>query len=73
MLQADAAHVVGEREQEIVMIVVVRAVKFVGLLHQGAVRLELLRLHFQQIRRGRPRCPDEPGAGPPGSRSSRLK
>ena len=39
MLQADAAHLVGEGEQEVIMIVVVRAVKFVGLLHQGAMRI----------------------------------
>ncbi len=50
MLQADSAHVIGEREQKIVMIVVVRTVKFVGLLHQGSVRLQLLGLRFQQFR-----------------------
>src|SRR5580700_9795436 len=49
MLQADAAHVIGEREQNVVMIVVMRAVKFVGLLYQGAVRFQLLGLHLQQI------------------------
>ena len=50
MLQADAAHVIGEGEQEVVMIVVMRAVKFVGLLHQRAVRFQLLGFHLQQIR-----------------------
>ena len=42
MLEADAAHLVGERDQEIVVVVVVRAVELVGLLHQLAVRLDLL-------------------------------
>ena len=64
MLEADAAHVVGEREQEIVMIVVVRAVELVGLLHEGAVGLELLGLDHEH-RRGPRRCPDAPAQGRP--------
>ena len=50
MLEADAAHVVAEGQQEVIVIVVVRAVEFVGLLHESAVRFELLRLDLQQIR-----------------------
>ena len=33
---------VADREQEIVVVVVVRAVELVGLLHEGAVLLDLV-------------------------------
>ena len=49
VLQPDAAHLVAERDQEIVMVVVVRAVQLVHLLHQVAECLELLRFHLEVL------------------------
>ena len=42
MLETDAAHAIREREQEIVVVVVLRAEQPIRLLHEIAVRLELL-------------------------------
>jgi len=37
MLQSDSAHTIGESEKKIIMIVMVRTEKFIGLLDQPAV------------------------------------
>ena len=50
MFKPDAAHRVRERQQEIVMIVMVRAEQLVSLLHQIAMRLKLLRADLQFVR-----------------------
>jgi hypothetical protein len=42
MLQPDAAHAIRQRQEEIVVVVVVRAERLVRLLHQIAVRLQLI-------------------------------
>ncbi len=41
MLQADAAETVGQRQQELIVVVVARTVELVGLLHQRAVQGDL--------------------------------
>ena len=49
MLQSNSAHAIAEGQQEIVMIIVVGIEKPVGLGHERAVRLEVLRLRLQQV------------------------
>jgi hypothetical protein len=49
MLQAFAAHFVAQRQQEVVVIVVMRAVELVHLLHQREMRLQLLGLDLQVL------------------------
>jgi hypothetical protein len=51
MLETVAGQPVREREQEVVMIVVMRAEEPVGLRHQVAMELQLLRRHLQVLRR----------------------
>jgi len=53
VLQPVAAQLVGQREQEVVMIVVMRAEQRRRLAHQRAMRLQLLRRHLQVFRRVR--------------------
>ncbi len=50
MFQANAVHLVAERQQEVVVIVVVRAKIAVGLLHQIAMRLQVFRFDRQVFR-----------------------
>ncbi|MNV58444.1 hypothetical protein D3C71_1508220 [compost metagenome] len=49
VLQADAAELVGQRQQELVAVEVACAVELVHLLHQRAVRLDLLWLGGQRF------------------------
>ena len=48
MLEADTAHAIGQREKEIVVVVMVRAEYFVRLLHERQVRCQLLKPEFVQ-------------------------
>ncbi len=48
MLQADVAQRVRRRDQEVVMVVVVRAVEFVGLLDQLLVDLQHVVGHVER-------------------------
>ena len=50
MLKTDAAHAVGQRQQEIVVIKVMTAVELQGLGQHVPVGLFLLRLGFQKFR-----------------------
>jgi hypothetical protein len=50
MFQTVAAHLVAEREQEVVMVVVMRAVELVHLLHERTMDLHLLRRDLQILR-----------------------
>lgn len=49
MFQADTAQLLGQRQQEFVMVEVTRAVQLVHLLHQRSVRLDLLGLGLQRF------------------------
>jgi hypothetical protein len=50
VLQADARHLVAQREQEVVVVVVARAVQLVHLLHEVPVRLQVVGLGVQVLR-----------------------
>ena len=49
VLEADAAHAIGERQQKVVVIVVMRIEQTIGLSHERAVGGEMLGLRLQQI------------------------
>src|SRR5262249_47930922 len=50
VLEPDAAHLIGEREQELVVIVMMRTVELVRLLHHRTMRVELLRFQLEHVR-----------------------
>ena len=49
MLEADAAHALGQREKKIIMVVMVRAVELIGLTDQIAVRLDMFGFGLEQF------------------------
>src|SRR5476649_1074583 len=49
VLETALLDLIAERIQKVVMIIVMRAEQFAGLLHQRAMRLELLGLYHQQL------------------------
>src|SRR3546814_1004536 len=50
MFQPDPARFVGDRQQEFISVIMLRAEQLYGLLHQLAVRLDLLGFRFELSR-----------------------
>ena len=55
MLKADTAHLVGQREQKVIVVVMVRAEQLVSLLYQRLVCLQGTRAWRQSVPAGRRR------------------